>query len=128
MVQQVPSLGDDNTPLEEVDKFYDFWNSFKSWREFPDANEYDLDEAESREHKRWMERQNAKLSEKARKEESVRIRTIVENAYKRDPRILKRREDEKAEKKRKKEAPAPDRRTDPWRSFPLHLNNLLRLL
>ncbi|KAH7421405.1 hypothetical protein KP509_13G055700 [Ceratopteris richardii] len=102
--QSVPSLGDDDTPLDEVDKFYDFWNSFRSWREFPDANEYDLEEAESREHKRWMERQNAKLSEKARKEESARIRSIVENAYKRDPRILRRKEEEKAEKLRKKQA------------------------
>lgn len=104
VAQQVPVLGDDETPLDEVDKFYDFWNSFKSWREFPDANEYDLEEAESREHKRWMERQNAKLSEKARKEESARIRSIVENAYKRDPRILRRKEEEKAEKLRKKQA------------------------
>lgn len=104
VVQQVPVLGDDDTPLHEVDKFYDFWNSFKSWREFPDANEYDLEEAESREHKRWMERQNAKLSEKARKEESARIRSIVENAYRRDPRILKRKEEEKAEKLKRKQA------------------------
>lgn len=104
VVQQVPVLGDDDTPLHEVDKFYDFWNSFKSWREFPDANEYDLEEAESREHKRWMERQNAKLSEKARKEESARIRSIVENAFRRDPRILKRKEEEKAEKLKRKQA------------------------
>eukprot|EP00250_Pteridium_aquilinum_P029936 c40361_g1_i1 orf=231-2240(-) len=102
VVQEVPVLGDDDTPLHEVDKFYDFWNGFRSWREFPDANEYDLEDAESREHKRWMERQNAKLSEKARKEESARIRSIVDNAFKRDPRIVRRREEEKAEKERRK--------------------------
>ncbi|KAK7266434.1 hypothetical protein RIF29_19078 [Crotalaria pallida] len=51
-----------------------------------------------------MERQNAKLSEKARKEESVRICVLVDNAYKRDPRILRRKEEEKAEKQRKKQA------------------------
>ncbi|XAR54502.1 hypothetical protein NMG60_11029652 [Bertholletia excelsa] len=102
--QPVPSLGDENTGLKEVDIFYNFWYSFKSWREFPHADEYDVEQAESREHKRWMERQNAKLSEKARKEEYARIRALVDNAYKRDPRILKRKEDEKAEKQRKKEA------------------------
>ncbi|KAG6597170.1 DnaJ-like subfamily C member 2, partial [Cucurbita argyrosperma subsp. sororia] len=59
---------------------------------------------ESRDHKRWMERQNAKLSEKARKEEYARIRTLVDNAYKRDPRIQRRKEEEKAQKQRKKEA------------------------
>ncbi|CAK9318124.1 unnamed protein product [Citrullus colocynthis] len=102
--QSVPSLGDDKTPLKEVDDFYNFWYAFKSWREFPHADEFDLEQAESRDHKRWMERQNAKLSEKARKEEYARIRTLVDNAYKRDPRIQRRKEEEKAEKQRKKEA------------------------
>ncbi|KAK9154545.1 hypothetical protein Sjap_002025 [Stephania japonica] len=104
--QQIPLLGDDNTPLKEVDNFYDFWYSFKSWREFPHADEFELDQAESRDHKRWMERQNAKLSERSRKLEYARIRTLVDNAYKKDPRILRRKEDEKAEKQRKKEAKA----------------------
>ncbi|KAJ9152601.1 hypothetical protein P3X46_026153 [Hevea brasiliensis] len=102
--QPIPSLGDDNTSLKEVESFYDFWYSFKSWREFPHADEFDIEQAESREHKRWMERQNAKLTEKARKEEYARIRTLVDNAYRRDPRILRRKEEEKAEKQRKKEA------------------------
>ncbi|KAG8490252.1 hypothetical protein CXB51_015460 [Gossypium anomalum] len=88
VTQPIPSLGDDSTSLKNVDNFYNFWYSFKSWREFPHADEYDLEQAESRDHKRWMERQNAKLSEKARK----------------DPRILRRKEEEKAEKQRKKEA------------------------
>lgn len=100
----VPSLGDEKTPFEEVDSFYDFWYSFKSWREFPHADEFDLEQAESRDHKRWMERQNAKLREKARKEEHARVRTLIDNAYKKDPRILRRKEEEKAEKKRRKES------------------------
>ncbi|KAE9599368.1 putative DnaJ domain-containing protein [Lupinus albus] len=102
--QPIPKLGDDNTPLKEVDNFYNFWYSFKSWREFPHADEFDLEQAESRDHKRWMERQNAKLSEKARKEESLRIRALVDNAYKRDPRILRRKEEEKADRQRKKQS------------------------
>ncbi|KAI3427793.1 uncharacterized protein J3R85_009006 [Psidium guajava] len=102
--QPVPSLGDDNTPIKEVDNFYDFWYSFRSWREFPHADEFDLEQAESRDHRRWMERQNAKLSEKARKEEYVRVRTLVDSAYKRDPRILRRKEEQRAERQRKKEA------------------------
>lgn len=104
VAQPPATLGDENTPLKEVDNFYNFWYSFKSWREFPHADEFDLEQAESRDHKRWMERQNAKLSEKARKDEYARIRSLVDNAYKRDPRILKRKEMEKAEKQKKKEA------------------------
>ncbi|CAJ1963718.1 unnamed protein product [Sphenostylis stenocarpa] len=104
VTQPIPTLGDDNTPLKQVDNFYNFWYSFKSWREFPHADEFDLEQAESRDHKRWMERQNAKMTEKAKKEDYARIRTLVDNAYKRDPRILRRKEEEKAEKQRKKEA------------------------
>nr|QFS19080.1 DnaJ subfamily C member 2-like protein [Apopellia endiviifolia (species B)] len=104
ITQPVPSLGDDDTSISDVDMFYDFWWSFKSWREFPHADEFDLEQAESREHKRWMERQNGKLREKAKKEETGRIRTLIENAYKRDPRIVRRKEEEKAEKMRKKQA------------------------
>lgn len=104
VTQPIPSLGDENTSLKDVDNFYNFWYSFKSWREFPHADEFDLEQAESRDHRRWMERQNAKLSERARKDEYARIRSLVDNAYKRDPRILGRKEAEKAEKQRKKEA------------------------
>ncbi|KAG8063974.1 hypothetical protein GUJ93_ZPchr0004g39988 [Zizania palustris] len=102
--QPIISLGDDATPVEEVDKFYNFWYNFKSWREFPHADEYDIEQAESREHKRWMERQNTKLQEKAKKVEYARVRTLVDNAYKKDPRIQRRKEEEKAEKQRRKEA------------------------
>lgn len=104
VTQPAPLLGDENSPLKDVDLFYDFWYGFKSWREFPHEDEYDLEDAESRDEKRWMERQNAKLSEKARKEEYARIRSLVDNAYKRDPRVLKRKEMLKAEKQKKKAA------------------------
>ncbi|KAH7666919.1 Dnaj-like subfamily c member 2 protein [Dioscorea alata] len=104
VAQPVPSLGEENSSMQEVDSFYDFWYTFKSWREFPHADEFDLEQAESRDHKRWMERQNAKLREKAKKEEYARVRSLVDNAYRKDPRIIRRKEEEKAEKQRKKEA------------------------
>ncbi|ESQ40525.1 hypothetical protein EUTSA_v10012905mg [Eutrema salsugineum] len=101
---RVPDLGDENTPLRDVDSYYNFWYAFKSWREFPEEEEHDLEQADSREEKRWMERENARKTQKARKEEYARIRTLVDNAYKKDPRILKRKEDEKAKKQQKKDA------------------------
>lgn len=100
----VPLLGNENSSLKEVDKFYAFWYNFKSWREFRHEEEFDLEEAESREERRWMERQNTKLREGARKAEYARIRSLVDNAYKRDPRILDRKEKERAEKQKKKDA------------------------
>ena len=52
MPQPVPDVGDEETAYAAVDKFYDFWFSFKSWREFPHADEEDVEQAESREEKR----------------------------------------------------------------------------
>merc|ERR1711994_456386 len=92
------------------DKFYDFWFSFKSWRDFSHLDEHKLDDAGSRDEKRWMERQNQKLRAAKKKEETARIRKLVEDAMKKDPRIIaqKKKEEErrnkikqeKAEKKR----------------------------
>lgn len=103
-VQPVPSLGDANTPFETVDKFYDFWFSFRSWREFPQEEQYDLEEAECREERRWMERQNAKIQAAAKKDESARIRKLVEQAMARDPRVIAYQEEEKQKQLAKKQA------------------------
>lgn len=97
---RVPSLGDDKTPMAEVNKFYDFWYSFKTWRDFSFDLEYDLDQAECREEKRWMDRQNQKHVKTRKLEEASRIRKLVDVAYKRDPRVRR----EKDEAKEKKEA------------------------
>lgn len=98
---RVPSLGDDDTPMEEVHAFYDFWYSFKTWRDFSYNLEHDTDQAECREEKRWMERQNAKHVKARKLEESARIRRLVDTAYKKDPRV---RREKDAEKERKEAA------------------------
>lgn len=53
VTQPVPDVGEEETPYAAVDKFYDFWFSFKSWREFPHDDEEDVEQAESREEKRY---------------------------------------------------------------------------
>lgn len=100
---RVPELGDDDTSLESVDRFYDFWYSFKSWRDFSFDLEYDTDQAECREEKRWMERQNAKHVKVKKLEENTRIRKLVDLAYKHDPRLVRQRQAEKARKNAIKE-------------------------
>jgi DnaJ family protein C protein 2 len=57
----VPELGDESSPIEEVERFYDFWNGFQSWRDFSHEDEYDPEEASCREEKRWMERVSVNL-------------------------------------------------------------------
>lgn len=34
VIKPVPNLGDMSTPMDEVYKFYSFWDNFKTWREF----------------------------------------------------------------------------------------------
>ena len=87
VVKPVPLLGDCKTPLEEVKKFYKFWDNFKTWREFSQFDEYDLDDAEERYERRWMEKQNASLRKKHEKAERKRIFTMTNFSYDNDPRI-----------------------------------------
>lgn len=95
---RVPELGDDTLELDSVNKFYDFWYSFKSWRDFSFDLEYDTDQAECREEKRWMDRQNAKHVKAKKLEESARIRRLVDLAFKHDPRLQRERAAVKAKK------------------------------
>lgn len=41
---------------------------------------------------------NSKLREKGKKEEKVRLKEFVEDAYKCDPRVIRHREEERAER------------------------------
>ena len=92
----VPDLGDADTPWDAVDAFYEFWYGFKSWREFPHEDEEDVDGAESRDERRWLERHNARLREAGKKEERKRLRAFVEAAYELDPRVAARKAELKA--------------------------------
>eukprot|EP00873_Tetraselmis_striata_P025820 jgi/Tetstr1/446084/TSEL_033685.t1 len=98
----VPGLGNPDDDWEKVDAFYDYWFTFKSWREFPHPDEEDVESAECREHKRYIERENAKLRRKAEKDEVKRLKEFVENAFSRDPRVVRHKEEEKAAREAKK--------------------------
>jgi len=69
--QPVPKVGDMETDLKEVEEFYAFWFAFDSWREFS-GGEHDPNDAEARDEKRWMERQNKREAQKLKKEETTR--------------------------------------------------------
>ena len=47
---------------------------------------------------RWIERHNAKLREGGKKDEKKRLKQFVEDAYRKDPRVVARREFEKSER------------------------------
>ena len=101
----VPKIGDMNTPIDKVKKFYKFWRNFQSWRDFSVEGEYDLEEATSRFEKRQMLKENRKMKAALLKEEKIRIDNLTNIAYKRDPRIIeeeRRLQKEKEEEKKQR--------------------------
>eukprot|EP00397_Hematodinium_sp_SG-2012_P023307 GEMP01024205.1.p1 GENE.GEMP01024205.1~~GEMP01024205.1.p1 ORF type:complete len:608 (+),score=180.38 GEMP01024205.1:130-1953(+) len=97
------ALGDQNTPIEEVSRFYDAWRKFESWRDFSQNDEYDLNDADFREERRWMERQNLKIRKKFQNEENARLIELVSLSEKFDPRLIEERERQRVKKELEKE-------------------------
>ncbi|XP_049849217.1 dnaJ homolog subfamily C member 2-like [Schistocerca gregaria] len=96
----VPDLGNEQTPIDQVKSFYKFWSSFQSWRDFAYLNEYNVEEAENRQERRFMEKQNSLLQSRKLREESARVSRLVSLAYSLDPRI--RAESQEAARKKEK--------------------------
>lgn len=96
--------GDENASREHVEKFYNFWYSFESWREYSYLDEEDKDKGQDREERRWIEKQNKTIRIKRKKEEMARIRALVDLAYNNDPRIVRIKNEEKEKKQAAKRA------------------------
>jgi len=99
----VPDLGDEKLDINKVHKFYDFWFNFDSWRDFSMHDEYNLEEAEFREERRWMDRQNQRIRKKYQDGERRRIFQLVETAERLDPRIRAEKDAKEAKKREEKE-------------------------
>ena len=91
-----------------MNAFYRFWDNFQTWREFSQYHEYDVEDAGDRYEKRWMEKENKKLTAEYVKEERKRLLKLAHQAYKKDPRIQKmiaeQEEAKRAAKQAKKDA------------------------
>lgn len=99
----MPNLGQTETPLKKVHKFYHFWENFDSWRDFTHDEEYDLKEAENRYEKRWMEKENKRLKKELFKKERIRLNRLVNLAQEFDPRLIAERERIEKEKEARKQ-------------------------
>ncbi|KAI8365973.1 uncharacterized protein BYT42DRAFT_148760 [Radiomyces spectabilis] len=99
--KDVPRLGDMNTTEDEVVRFYDFWFNFDSWRSFEYLNK-DEDEGETRDDKRQIAKKNRAEQAKRKKEDTARLRIIVEKAQAADPRLKIFKEEKKKAKEQKK--------------------------
>lgn len=96
--RNTPSFGDDASTREQVDKFYNFWYNFESWREYSYHDEEEKEKGQDREERRWIEKQNKSVRAKKKKEEMARIRSLVDIAYSNDPRIVRFKQEDKDKK------------------------------
>ena len=101
---------DPEAPFEKVREMYAFWAKFKSWREFPAEDEEDLESADDRWQRREMEKENKKKREEAKKADTKRIKTFITRAEECDPRVLKKKREEREAREAKKLAKGAGRR------------------
>ncbi|KAH8295659.1 hypothetical protein KR018_002164 [Drosophila ironensis] len=101
---QVPAFGEVDAKREEVERFYNFWYDFKSWREFSYLDEEDKEKGQDRDERRWIEKENKAARIKRKKEEMTRIRALVDLAYNNDKRIQRFKQEEKDRKAAAKRA------------------------
>lgn len=102
-VKPVPSLGDADLEIDKVLRFYTFWRGLSSWREFSHPDEYDVQQAEGRGEKRYMERENRRLKAALYKAESERLQKLVALAEAHDPRLHRHVALQEEERIRKRE-------------------------
>ncbi|KAG8039049.1 hypothetical protein G9C98_003356 [Cotesia typhae] len=102
--QPVPQLGDLNTPRDKVEHFYSFWYDFDSWREYSYLDEEEKESGQDRDTRKWIEKKNKATRAKRKKEEMLRIRSLVDIAYSQDPRIKRFQQEDKDRKTAMKRA------------------------
>lgn len=101
-----PELGDAHTPLAQVHLFYEYWIHFESWRDFSAQAaeqlkvEQELENAESRFEKRWIQKEIDKRAKQLKRTEMARIQTLVERAMEADPRLRQERQEQVEAKER----------------------------
>lgn len=109
-ITPVPQLGNMETPMEEVDAFYDFWFEFKSWRiltgnpKEEGDGEHDLEDAEDAYERRWMKTENERERKRLKKQHMKTIAELRDRAFRRDPRVKAARAAEAAKAEAEKAA------------------------
>jgi curved DNA-binding protein CbpA len=101
-VKPVPKLGKPEDDEVTVTAFYNFWFGFESWRDFSAEGEKDTSNAEQRDERRYLEKQNRAAVAKMKKAEIARVADLVSRAYARDPRIARFKAKEAEEKAKAK--------------------------
>ncbi|KAK7449227.1 Zuotin [Stygiomarasmius scandens] len=102
--QPVPMLGDVDASKEHVEGFYDFWYNFDSWRSFEWLDKEVNEGSDNRDDKRYTEKKNKAERARRKKEDTARLRQIVDLTLGLDPRIKRIKQQEKEAREAKKAA------------------------
>ncbi|TCD69754.1 hypothetical protein EIP91_006290 [Steccherinum ochraceum] len=100
--QPVPMLGAYDASKQEVEGFYDFWYNFDSWRSFEYLDKEINEGSDNRDDKRYTEKKNKSERARRKKEDTARLRGIVDLALAADPRIKRIKQEEKEAREAKK--------------------------
>ena len=99
----VPEIGDMNTPIEQVNRFYEYWVNFESWRDFTGVGtDRKVDDGYSRYEKRYYQKEIEAAAKEAKRKEMNRLIDLVQNCMKKDPRLIREKEARKAAKEANK--------------------------
>ncbi|KZO90991.1 DnaJ-domain-containing protein [Calocera viscosa TUFC12733] len=98
----VPMLGEENSSKDAVEGFYDFWYNFDSWRSFEYLDKEINEGSDNRDDKRYTEKKNKTERARRKKEDTARLRGLVDAALAIDPRIKRIKAEEKAARLAKK--------------------------
>jgi len=102
--QPVPMLGSYGDSKEQVEGFYDFWYNFDSWRSFEYLDKEVNEGSDNRDDKRYTEKKNKSERARRKKEDTARLRNIVDTCLAVDPRIKRIKQEEKESREAKKRA------------------------
>ncbi|KAF8507888.1 DnaJ-domain-containing protein [Hysterangium stoloniferum] len=103
-VQPVPLLGGVDDSKDQVEGFYDFWYNFDSWRSFEYLDKEVNEGSDSRDDKRYTEKKNKSERARRKKEDTARLRSLVDTTLQNDPRIKRIKQEEKEAREAKKRA------------------------
>jgi DnaJ family protein A protein 5 len=100
---QLPSFGNSKSTYAQVSAFYNFWLNFSSSKSFAWKDQYRTMDAENRQIRRLMEKENKKERDKAKRAFVDLVRKFTEFVKKKDKRVighLKKQQEERAEKEK----------------------------
>lgn len=84
----IPMFGNSQSDYDAIVKpFYDYWTSYSTRKSFAWLDPYSINEARDRRTLKYIDKENKKVRQKARKERNENVRALVAFVRKRDKRV-----------------------------------------